>query len=133
MDIEPAQGRLMRASKDYDLDMAPESENRSLKRRLKTLQTHVRRTEALATFLKRNPTLASDCTIKATMFGGQVSLNFEERAYIHAVGSDPVRLRLQRDYQSAGPRQAINVCDDLSILSKQQLRAILRKVKIDLD
>lgn len=80
--------------RNYHLEMAPDTENRSLKRKLKTLETHMKRTEALATFLRKNPALAADCAIKATMYGGQVSLYFEERAYIHAVGSDPVQLRL---------------------------------------
>ena len=113
--------------------MAHHLENRDLQRKLKTLQTHIVRTEALAIFLKRYPALASDCTIKATMFGGQVSLYFEERAYINAAGSDPVRLRLLRDSQTAGPRQQIDICEDLSVLSKRNLKAVLRKVKIDLD
>jgi len=93
----------------------------------------MKRTEALATFLKKNPTLAADCAIKVIMFGGQVSLYFEERAYIHAVGSDPVQLRLQRDYGSVRPGQEINVSEDLSVLSRQKLKAALRKVKVDLD
>jgi hypothetical protein len=113
--------------------MAPNTENPSLKRKLKTLETHINRTEALATFLRKNPTLAADCVIKATMYGGQVSLYFEERAYIHAVGSEPVRLRLQRYYDSARPGQEINVNEDLSVLSRQKLKVVLRKVKVDLD
>jgi hypothetical protein len=66
-------------------------ESPSLKRKLKTPRTHVRRTEALADFLKKNPELASDCAIKAAMWQGQVSLYFEDRAYIQVVGSDRVR------------------------------------------
>jgi hypothetical protein len=119
--------------RNYDLEMTTDTENRSLKRRLKTLETHMKRTEALATFLRKNPTLAADCAIKATMYGGQVSLYFEERAYIHAVGSDPVQLRLQRDYGSARPGQETNVFEDLAVLSRQKLKAVLRKVKVDLD
>jgi hypothetical protein len=113
--------------------MAPDTENRNLKRKLKTLETHMKRTEALATFLRKNPTLAADCAIKATMYGGQVSLYFEDRAYVHAVGSDPVLLRLQRDYASTRPGQEINVSEDLTLLPRQKLKAVLRKVKIDLD
>ena len=67
------------------------------------------------------------------MWGGQVSLYFEERAYIHAVGSDPVKLRLQREYETVGAQQEIEVCDDVSVLSRQKLKSTLRKVKIDLD
>lgn len=67
------------------------------------------------------------------MFGGQVSLYFKERAYIHAVGSDPVRLRLQRDSLTAGHGRELDVCEDLSVLSQQKLKAVLRKVQIDLD
>lgn len=107
-------------------------ENLDLKRRLKTLQTHINRTEALATFLKKNPELACDCTIKARMYGGHVSLYFEERAYLNAVGSDPVKLRLERDYEKAASRQDIVVCEDVSVLSRQKLKSVLRKVKIDL-
>jgi hypothetical protein len=113
--------------------MTLDAKNRSLKRKLKTLETHMKRTEALATFLRKNPTLAADCAIKATMYGGQVSLYFEERAYVHAVGSDPVHLRLQRDYGSARPGQEMTVSEDLSVLSRQKLKAVLRKVKVDLD
>jgi hypothetical protein len=113
--------------------MTTDTDNRNLKRRLKTLETHMKRTEALATFLRKNPTLAADCVIKAIMYGGQVSLYFQERAYIHAVGSDPVQLRLQRDYGSARPGQEMNVSEDLTVLSRQKLKAVLRKVKVDLD
>jgi hypothetical protein len=112
--------------------MALDLESRDLQRKLRSLKTHVKRTEALAAFLKKNPALASDCAIKATMYGGQLSLYFEDRAYIHAVGSDPIQLRLQRDYQSVRPGQDVNVCEDLSALSRQKLRAVLRKVKINL-
>jgi len=72
--------------------MALDLESRDLQRKLRSLKTHVKRTEALAAFLKKNPALASDCAIKATMYGGQLSLYFEDRAYIHAVGSDPIQL-----------------------------------------
>ena len=108
--------RLKLSGIDLRLVLSGESsllENPSLKRKLKTLQTHVKRTEALAAFLTKNPELASDCTIKPTEWAGRVSLYFEGRAYIHAVGSDPVKLRLQRDYATAG-HQEIRVCDDLS-------------------
>ena len=108
-------------------------ESSSLKRKLKTLGTHVRRTEALADFLKKNPELASDCAIKAAMWQGQVSLYFEERAYIQAFGSDPVKLRLQRDYMTVKAGQQIEICDDLSALSRIALKSVLRKAKIYLD
>lgn len=104
-------------------------ESPSLKRKLKTLRTHVRRTEELADFLKKNPEFASDCAIKAAMWQGQGSLYFEDRAYIQAVGSDPVRLRMQRDSATVKIGQQIEICDDVSALSRSALRSVYERRK----
>lgn len=91
------------------------------------------RIEALAAFLTKNPEIASICTIKPMEWGGIVSLYFEEKAYIHPTGNDPVKLRLERDMQTGTVEQEKVVCDDVSVLSRRKLKSVLKKVKIDLD
>ena len=77
-------------------------ESPSLKGKLKTLRTHVRRTEALADFLKKNPELATDCAIKAAMWRGR-------SAYISRTGHTSRRLEaIPSNYACSGTTRRCN-------------------------
>lgn len=104
-----------------------------LTRKLKALKQRIALIEAVASFLKRHPALASRCVLQ--QMGTTVGLYFEDKARVRPVGKQQVTLRLERyveDWEPFDDDKKRLVCADVSVLSPQELALAFRKVGIDL-
>jgi hypothetical protein len=109
--------------------------NISLERKLKSLTQRVATLELIADFLKLHPEIASQCVLKPVS-NGIVSLYFEDLALIRPAGLGSTALRLERYVEDLGDdsqRENRILCEDLSKLSSSKLRAVLKKLDIELD
>ena len=107
----------------------------ALNKKLRYWQNRIALTEALMTFLKKHPEVAS-CTINWSL-SKKPALQFEEKAFIRTMnvkGKDRIALRLERyaeDFNDGDVESRV-VCDDISELSREELDKVLKKVKVDL-
>jgi hypothetical protein len=104
----------------------------ALTRKLKALSRRIDRIQALITFLKKYPVVATRSTL--IQLGNTVGLCLEEEALIKPVGSEVVALRLERyaeDFEE-NPCEERIVCADVSTLSSDELAQVLNQVRINL-